>query len=201
MTEQVYGFDRDGERWQEWSGRAAGDLASLLDYNADGRDGDGGGLREGSMLCAPLVTRDGLIGILKIAARYPAQLKPYDGELVEHFRSQAAVAIQNLHRTASLRARVVTAERKHAMAELARGVSHDVNNALGSMLPLVQQMQEDLRSGIDNPDVRAKTSSRFRNRCRSAAGFSAACCRFHAAPPGGAGMDTCGGRSRRHRRS
>ena len=66
-------------------------------------------------------------------------------ELVEHFRSQAAVAIQNLHRTASLRARVVTAERKHAMAELARSVAHDVNNALGSMLPLVQQMQEDLR--------------------------------------------------------
>ena len=153
LTEQVYGFDRHGERWQEWSGRAAGDLASLLDYNADGRDGDGGGLREGSMLCAPLVTRDGLIGILKIAARYPAQLTPYDGELVEHFRSQAAVAIQNLHRTASLRARVVTAERKHAMAELARSVSHDVNNALGSMLPLVQQMQEDLRSGIHKPDV------------------------------------------------
>ena len=105
------------------------------------------------MLCAPLVTRDGLIGALKIAARYPTQLTPYDGELVEHFRSQAAVAIQNLHRTASLRARVVTAERKHAMAELARSVSHDVNNALGSMLPLVQQMQEDLRAGVHNPDV------------------------------------------------
>ena len=31
------------------------------------------------------------------------------------------------------------------MAELARGVSHDVNNALGSMLPLVQQMLRDAR--------------------------------------------------------
>ena len=102
-------------------------------------------LREASMLCAPLVTRDGLVGVLKIAARFPGQLTPYDAELVEHFRSQAAVAIQNLHRTASLRARVLTAERKHAMAELARSVSHDVNNALGSMLPLVQQMQADLR--------------------------------------------------------
>jgi two-component system, NtrC family, sensor kinase len=152
MSEQVYGFDRYGERWQEWSGRPAGDLAALLDYNADGHPGDGG-LREASMVCAPLITRDGLIGALKIAARYPTQLTPYDGELVEHFRSQAAVAIQNLHRTASLRARVVTAERKHAMAELARSVSHDVNNALGSMLPLVQQMQEDLRSGVHNPDV------------------------------------------------
>ena len=69
------------------------------------------------MLCAPLVTRDSLVGVLKIAARFPEQLKPFDAELVEHFRSQAAIAIQNLHRTESLRARVVTAERKHAMAE------------------------------------------------------------------------------------
>ena len=81
------------------------------------------------------------------------RLKPYDAELVEHFRSQAAVAIQNLHRTESLRARVLSAERKHAMAELARSVSHDVNNALGSMLPLVQQMQEDLRRGALEPTV------------------------------------------------
>jgi signal transduction histidine kinase len=152
LSEQSYGFDRHGERWHEWNGRPAAGLASLLDYN-DGRAGDSGELREASMLCAPLVTRDGLIGILKIAARFPGQLKPYDAELVEQFRSHAAVAIQNLHRTVSLRARVVTAERKHAMAELARSVSHDVNNALGSMLPLVQQMQADVRSGGHDVDV------------------------------------------------
>jgi signal transduction histidine kinase len=151
LSEQSYGFDRHGERWHEWNGRPAAGLASLLDYN--GVAGEGRALREGSMLCAPLVTRDGLIGILKIAARFPAQLKPYDAELVEHFRSHAAVAIQNLHRTVSLRARVVTAERKHAMAELARSVSHDVNNALGSMLPLVQQMQADLRSGTHDAGI------------------------------------------------
>ena len=97
------------------------------------------------MLCAPLVGRDSLFGVLKIAARDPGRLTRYDAELVERFRSQAALAIQNLHRTESLEARVLTAERKHAMAELARSVSHDVNNALGSMLPLIQQMQGDLR--------------------------------------------------------
>ena len=113
-------------------------------------------VREASMLCAPLVTRDSLVGVLKIAARFPEQLKPFDAELVEHFRSQAAIAIQNLHRTESLRARVVTAERKHAMADLARSVSHDVNNALGSMLPLIQQMQADLRTGALAPSVFAE---------------------------------------------
>ena len=39
------------------------------------------------------------------------------------------------------------------MSELARGVSHDVNNALGSMLPLVQQMQADLKDGTMNPET------------------------------------------------
>src|SRR5262245_35687115 len=108
------------------------------------------------MLCAPLVTRDSTVGILKIASRHPGQLKPYDADLVEHFRSQAAVAIQNLHRTESLRARVVMAERKHAMADLARSVSHDVNNALGVMLPLVQQVREDLQRNTLQPAVLAE---------------------------------------------
>jgi len=155
QSERVYGFDRHGASWKEWSDRPAGALAAMLDYNAgDGADGET--LREGSMLCAPLVTRDSLVGVLKIAARHPEQLKPFDAELVEHFRSQAAIAIQNLHRTESLRARVVTAERKHAMADLARSVSHDLNNALGSMLPLIQQMQADLRQGVLAPAVLAE---------------------------------------------
>jgi signal transduction histidine kinase len=151
QSEQVYGFDRRGEGWTEWKGQPAAGLAVLLDYNS-ADDGDDH-VREASMLCAPLVTRDNLVGVLKIASRHAEQLKPYDAELVEHFRSQAAVAIQNLHRTESLRARVLTAERKHAMADLARSVSHDVNNALGSMLPLVQQMQADLRGEAVNPTV------------------------------------------------
>jgi two-component system NtrC family sensor kinase len=147
---RVYGFDRRGGSWQEWKGQSAAGLAELLDYN---RDDSGEQAWAGSMLCAPLVTRDGLIGVLKIAALHPGQLKPYEAELVERFRSQAAMAIQNLHRTESLRARVLTAERKHAMADLARTVSHDVNNALGAMLPLVQQLQEDCRSGVLEPAV------------------------------------------------
>ncbi len=155
QLEQVYGFDRHGDLWTEWRDRPAVGLAALLDYNSGDPDASEN-LREASMLCVPLVTRDGLVGVLKIAARYPEQLKPFDAELVEHFRSQAAIAIQNLHRTESLRARVVTAERKHAMADLARSVSHDVNNALGSMLPLIQQMQVDVRNGQLAPHVFAE---------------------------------------------
>ena len=145
QSERVYGFDRQGDTWREWNGQPVGELPALLDYNS--HEGTTENVREASMLCVPLVTRDSLVGVLKIAARHAEQLKPFDAELVEHFRSQAAIAIQNLHRTEALRARVVTAERKHAMADLARSVSHDLNNALGSMLPLIQQMQADLQRG------------------------------------------------------
>jgi signal transduction histidine kinase len=150
---QTYGFDRHDGGWREWTGKPVARLAELLDYSGQG---DGDELREASMLCAPLVTRDGIFGVLKVAARHPGRLRPFDVDLVERFRSQAAVAIQNLRRTESLQARALTAERKHAIAELARTVSHDVNNALGSMLPLVQQMQDDLSSGLLEPAVHAK---------------------------------------------
>jgi len=154
QLEQVYGFDRHDEGWRQWTGHRAEPLASLLDYNSeDGASPDA--QRERSMLCAPLVAGEAVIGVLKIAARHPGSLSPYDADLVERFRSQATVAIQNLHRTESLRARVLTAERKHAMADLARSVSHDVNNALGAMLPLVQQMQDDLQRGALERDVLA----------------------------------------------
>jgi two-component system NtrC family sensor kinase len=142
---EIHGFDRDGSTWRAWTGQPVARLAELLDYNRDGHDG--AEIREASMLCAPLVARDGMIGLLKVASRYPGRLKPFDAELVDRFRSQAAVAIQNLTRTESLQARMLTAERKHAIADLARTVSHDVNNALGAMLPLIQQMQADLQDG------------------------------------------------------
>jgi signal transduction histidine kinase len=143
---RIHGFDRHGDRWIEWNGGQPTPLAELLDYNEDGT-AEGRPSRERSMLCAPLVTRDGVFGVLKVASRHPGALRLFDARLVDHFRSQSAVAIQNLNRAESLRERMLTAERKHAMAELARTVSHDVNNAIGSMLPLVQQMRLELDSG------------------------------------------------------
>ena len=65
------------------------------------------------------------------------------------------MALQNAHRAESLEQRVLVAERKHAMADLARGVSHDVNNALGAVLPLVQQLREEIEQNELDPLVAA----------------------------------------------
>ncbi|MBD3675718.1 MAG: GAF domain-containing protein [Planctomycetaceae bacterium] len=144
---QPFGFDRRDGSWDQWSGEDAGELVELLDYNPINAT-ERFPAAEHSMICVPLVTKDGLIGALKVASIHAGTLREYETELLTQFLPQASVALQNLKRTESLENQVIAAERKYAMAELARGVAHDVNNALGAVLPLVQQMQTDLDEGF-----------------------------------------------------
>ena len=140
----VHGFTRDGfGDWTEWDGRPMQALGQLLDYNHGGSDDE----PEAEMLCAPLRGRDGVLGLLKVSARHPQTFGNYESELLSAFLPQAAIAVHNAQRTASLHSKMIAAERKHAMADLARGVAHDLNNALGAVLPLVQQLCEEASSG------------------------------------------------------
>jgi signal transduction histidine kinase len=149
----VFGFDRDGRSWTDWTGTDATALAELLDYD---RGRDRSAPPEGAILCAPLVARAGLLGVLKVAALDGGAFSRNEVDLVAQFLPQAAVALQNARRAESLEQKVLIAERKNAMADLARGVSHDVNNALGVVLPLVQQLSEELARGELEPAVAAE---------------------------------------------
>ena len=144
-NDSVYGFDRRNGAWNEWSGKMSTPLAQLLDYNKV-VEGTAPDRRESSMLCAPLTTRDGVLGILKVAACYPDSFSKHELNLVQQFVPLAAMAIHNSQKTTTLEAKMLEAEKKHAVANLLRGVSHDVNNALGCVLPLVQQIMEDVES-------------------------------------------------------
>jgi signal transduction histidine kinase len=150
----VHGFDRDGDGWRAWGAGRGLALAKLLDYTT--AEAGTSPPPESSLLCAALVSRNALLGVLKVAATQRGALSPYEAKLVSHFLSQVSVALQISQRTESLEQKIVAAHRKHAMADLARGVSHDVNNALGAVLPLVQQMQADLRAGHVEPEVLAE---------------------------------------------
>jgi two-component system, NtrC family, sensor kinase len=156
----VYGFDRDGRNWRDWTDTDATPLAELLDFDGHAKPG-GTSPREGAILCAPLVTRAGLLGVLKVAAMNAGAFSHYEVELVSQFLPQTAVALRNARRAESLEQRVLVAERKHAMADLARGVSHDVNNALGAVLPLVQQLREEIAHGTLDPAVAAVDLAQF----------------------------------------
>jgi two-component system, NtrC family, sensor kinase len=140
----VYGFNRRDQGWEAWSNGSA-QLAELLDYNKV-LESSTSDRREFCMLCAPLAARDDVMGVLKVSARSPDSFSSYEADLVQRFTPLAAVAIQNSQRTVTLEAKMLEAEKKHAVANLLRGVSHDVNNALGCVLPLVQQILADIES-------------------------------------------------------
>jgi len=139
-TGEVFGFDREDGHWREWRGRELTALADLFESPDDAPD-------QRSMLCAPLPTRGGFLGVVKIASCQTHGLRRYEADLMDRLLPQAAVAIQNLQRTESLQLGMLEAERKHALANLARGVTHDINNAFGAVLPLVQQMIDEVRAG------------------------------------------------------
>jgi signal transduction histidine kinase len=141
----VYGFDRPTNAWEEWTDAGGVRLAELLDTN--GPKGESAVPLDRSMLCAPLATSERSLGLLKIAAKQCGSFAAYEAELVSQFLPHASIAVQNSQRTESLELNLIQAERKHAMADLARGVAHDVNNALGAVLPLVQQMRAELEAG------------------------------------------------------
>jgi signal transduction histidine kinase len=145
----VYGFDRPAQAWEEWTEAGCVRLAELLDTL--GPEARSDVPLDRSMLCAPLATSERRLGLLRIAARECGSFAAYEAELVSQLLPHASIAVQNSQRTESLELNLIQAERKHAMANLARGVAHDVNNALGAVLPLVQQMRAELTA--DQVDV------------------------------------------------
>jgi signal transduction histidine kinase len=152
-------FRSRGHRLAEWRGRELGVLARALDYNQPPAGEQE--CAEMSVLCAPFATRGGELGVVKIASRHPGSLGDFEADLVRRFLPHAAVAIHNLLRTNSIELGLLEAEKKSFLANLARGVAHDVNNAVGSILPLVQQMAADLESGRIDPDVFSKDLSQI----------------------------------------
>ncbi len=140
---EVFGFDRSKGGWTPWLGGGGLTLAEALDFDA----GDDG-VRDGALLCAPLISRDGVLAVIRIASIHAGTFGHYEAAALRRFLPLAAIAIRTQRRTASLEEGMMAAEKKHMMANLARGVSHDVNNALGAILPLVQQMRIDIREGV-----------------------------------------------------
>lgn len=147
----IHGFDRPAAQWEPWSDPETIAIARLLDTSDDSIPAPA----EGCLICAPIATKDGVIGVLKVAGLHAGTFKPYDAKLLEHFTAPASVAIQYLQRTESLEDKMLAAEKKHAVANIARGVSHDINNALGAVLPLVQQLREEAGDGRLDPETLA----------------------------------------------
>ena len=111
---------------------------------------------EGTILWAPLRQDGELLGLLKIATRRPDALGAAEAAGVERVVGHLASVIHNARRALSMEERILEAEKKHAMADLARAISHDVKNAIGAILPLAQQAREEVETGTSKPEVLAQ---------------------------------------------
>jgi two-component system, NtrC family, sensor kinase len=105
-----------------------------------------------SLLCAPLFFGGEFLGLLRIAAWKRRPFDRWDVGVVERFLPAAAVSIRNARLNMSLERQAIQAELKATMVTLASAVAHDVNNAVGTILPLAQQILEDLRHGEADPE-------------------------------------------------
>lgn len=146
------GFSRGDAGWEPWDRDGPAtcrDLlaATLLSGRRSGAGGAAAVPLENQVLLAPVLLADGPLAVIQLAALHHGSFGPHEIELMSAFVPQVAVAMQNSRRTESLHAKMLEAERKSAIADLARGVSHDINNALGAILPLVQQMRADTAEG------------------------------------------------------
>lgn len=133
-------WERVGGSWQHARGTGVSRLPHLLEVDPSPEIPP-----EVTMVCAPVRTPGEPFGVLKISARRHGVLGRWEARLVEDFLPLASLAVQFSVRTESLQERVLQSERKHALANITRGITHDVNNALGAMLPLVQQMRQEAR--------------------------------------------------------
>ena len=148
----VCGLDRSPEGWTEWTPHGVSTLAGFLDLDAEPSTRP----REHAMLCASIGGRDGPLGILKLSGCAPGTFGGHELDVVQNFTSLASVALTRAQTLEDLQARMLKIERQNALAHLARGVAHDINNALGEVLPLVQQIQADVQSGAIVPEVLAE---------------------------------------------
>ncbi len=102
---------------------------------------------EAEALTAAVDLGDNALCILRVVSSRPAAFGPYEADLLGQFIPQIKAAVKTQSRDAAL----VRTERQNAIAELARGVAHDVSNALGAALPLVQVVRRELAEGKHDP--------------------------------------------------
>lgn len=145
----VYGFDWRRGGWTEWTARGVAALPGLFAVESH----DERRPRESAVLCAPLGRRDGPLGLLKLSARAAGAFGEHERRVIQRFTSLASVALKRAQTIEDLQARMLKVERQNALAHLARGVAHDINNALGEVIPLVQQIQVDVEEGTASRDL------------------------------------------------
>jgi signal transduction histidine kinase len=100
-----------------------------------------------SMILAEIWRKSQVLGVLQIIGLGRDTFTPDDLQRLREFLPLASSTMYNSELYAQQYDRLVTAERKVRLADLARAISHDLNNAFGVILPLLQTLQRDIARG------------------------------------------------------
>lgn len=105
------------------------------------------------VVCAPIYFDGEFLGLLKIANWRRPSFSHAELDAIRRFLPLAAVSLRNAKVKMNLEDRAIEAEMQQGLITLARAVAHDVNNAIGAILPIAKQIQEDLTENCLDEDV------------------------------------------------
>ena len=110
-----------------------------------------------SLLCAPLLMKDRVVGVLALTRLGDEDFEREDLELATIFAGHCSVAIENARLYAELRQTVtelrttqdqlVQSAKLSALGEMAGGVAHDFNNILSAILGRTQLLLREVKGG------------------------------------------------------
>ena len=140
-------LDKDSPAWAAWESGGPlviNDVASSPLVHALGLEELARRIGLRSTLLSMLRVGGKSIGVLQVSdKRDGTDFTPDDERVLEIFASQSAIAIQN----ARYQEQQVEAERMAAIADVAGNMVHRINNAVGAIRPLVQQVEMKLDHG------------------------------------------------------
>ena len=115
---------------------------------------------QSSLLCAPLISRDHVLGVITLSRLGTRGFQQEDLELVTLFAGQCSAAIANARLYESMKAaydelratqaQLVQSAKLNALGEMAGGVAHDFNNILAAILGRTQLLLQS----VDDPSIR-----------------------------------------------
>jgi signal transduction histidine kinase len=126
-----------------------GELAAVLAYLDEGEQRLP---RITSTLAAPLVFHGQLLGLLRIAACDRRPFDRRDAQVVSGFLLATANALANARERVDHERRALEAAQDGHLLGVARVVAHDLNNAIGTILPLAEQALADLAANRLQPE-------------------------------------------------
>ncbi|MCB9882180.1 MAG: GAF domain-containing sensor histidine kinase [Planctomycetes bacterium] len=120
---------------------------ALLGYHGE----DGERPRPRSAILAALHFEGHCLGVLAAFGRHPHSLSTLGCRHLKPLLPMAAIAVHHQVRDLGLERAFLEEQKKHAIAEMARGVAHDINNSLMVLLPRAQMLREALQRSPATP--------------------------------------------------